>query len=289
MISNLAYYSDRSYHRVACLIIFTLVILFLAVPALSAPGSMQVTQAKQVEVERELATLKESSLIRIDALRESWQKGVQLLQQRVDAQDKRIGDLNLILGFASLIITMIGIGVAIAAYWTAGQRAQKSTEQWLEENEKQLRERITELEETADKAIQEVKDSADKAKQKMGDSVLETKQAAKVANETIESTIESLQKKISSGQQHGPSKTEQDALREKEEALKNKPESDYTTEDWSNRAFAAYADGKLALAAEYFDQAERGSLLWTGKLMLLYQLVRRIHETYPSSYFYRRI
>ena len=123
----------------------------------------------------------------------------------------------------------------------------------------------------------------------MGDSVLETKQAAKVANETIESTIESLQKKISSGQQHGPSKTEQDALREKEEALKNKPESDYTTEDWSNRAFAAYADGKLALAAEYFDQAERGSLLWTGKLMLLYQLVRRIHETYPSSYFYRRI
>ena len=34
---------------------------------------------------------------------------------------------------------------------------------------------------------------------------------------------------------------------------------------------------------------ERGSLLWTGKLMLLYQLVRRIHETYPSSYFYRRI
>ena len=34
---------------------------------------------------------------------------------------------------------------------------------------------------------------------------------------------------------------------------------------------------------------ERGSLLWTGKLMLFYQLVRRIHETYLSSYFYRRI
>jgi YVTN family beta-propeller protein len=33
---------------------------------------------------------------------------------------------------------------------------------------------------------------------------------------------------------------------------------------------------------------ERGSLLWMGKLLLLYQLARRIHETYPSSYFYGR-
>jgi len=34
---------------------------------------------------------------------------------------------------------------------------------------------------------------------------------------------------------------------------------------------------------------ERGPIVWTGKLMLLYQLARRIHETYPSSYFYGRI
>jgi len=37
------------------------------------------------------------------------------------------------------------------------------------------------------------------------------------------------------------------------------------------------------------DRIERGPILWTGKLMLLYQLVRRTHETYPASYFYRRI
>ena len=34
---------------------------------------------------------------------------------------------------------------------------------------------------------------------------------------------------------------------------------------------------------------EGGPILWTGKLMLVYQLVRRIHEAHPSSYFHRRI
>ena len=34
---------------------------------------------------------------------------------------------------------------------------------------------------------------------------------------------------------------------------------------------------------------ERGPILWTGKLMILYQLVRRNHEAHPSSYFHGRI
>ena len=46
---------------------------------------------------------------------------------------------------------------------------------------------------------------------------------------------------------------------------------------------------RLIVNAFAIEAGERGPLLWTGKLMLLYQLVRRIHETYPSSYFHRRI
>ena len=34
---------------------------------------------------------------------------------------------------------------------------------------------------------------------------------------------------------------------------------------------------------------ERDPLLWTGKLMLIYRLVRRTHKTYTASYFYGRI
>jgi hypothetical protein len=35
--------------------------------------------------------------------------------------------------------------------------------------------------------------------------------------------------------------------------------------------------------------SERDPLFWRGKLMLFYQLVRRLHETYPPSFFYRRV
>ena len=45
----------------------------------------------------------------------------------------------------------------------------------------------------------------------------------------------------------------------------------------------------LPLRRIYIPKTERGPILWTGKLMIFYQLVRRIHETYPASYFYGRI
>lgn len=34
---------------------------------------------------------------------------------------------------------------------------------------------------------------------------------------------------------------------------------------------------------------EWGPIFWTGKLMLLYQLVRSNHETYSPSYLHRRV
>jgi hypothetical protein len=34
---------------------------------------------------------------------------------------------------------------------------------------------------------------------------------------------------------------------------------------------------------------ERGPIFWTGKLMVIYQLVRRIHETHTAPYFHGRI
>jgi tetratricopeptide (TPR) repeat protein len=67
--------------------------------------------------------------------------------------------------------------------------------------------------------------------------------------------IQSIQDSIKAGQAAQPSAPEREALKGTEEALRAKPEKDYTASDWVRRAFAAYADGKLDLAAEYFDQA----------------------------------
>ena len=43
--------------------------------------------------------------------------------------------------------------------------------------------------------------------------------------------------------------------------------------------------GMAALQVAY----ERGPIFWTGKLMLIYQLVRRVHETHTPPYFHGRI
>ena len=37
------------------------------------------------------------------------------------------------------------------------------------------------------------------------------------------------------------------------------------------------------------EWVERGPIFWTGKLMLIYQLVRRVHETHTPPYFHGRI
>ena len=42
-------------------------------------------------------------------------------------------------------------------------------------------------------------------------------------------------------------------------------------------------------AKNAFGQTERGPVFWTGKLMLIYQLVRRVHETHTPPYIHGRI
>ncbi len=64
---------------------------------------------------------------------------------------------------------------------------------------------------------------------------------------------------LTAGQAARPSSSEREALKGAEVALKAKPEKDYTAADWAGRAFAAYADGKLDLAAEYSGRRQRAT------------------------------
>ena len=50
-----------------------------------------------------------------------------------------------------------------------------------------------------------------------------------------------------------------DALLQSDKILREKPESQYSHKDWSVRAFAAYAEKKPALAAEYFGRAAQAA------------------------------
>lgn len=69
--------------------------------------------------------------------------------------------------------------------------------------------------------------------------------------------IAAVQESIVTGTSAKLSQHQLRALRENDKKLKNKPESEYTAQDWLDRAYVAYLDKKLALAAEYFAQAAR--------------------------------
>jgi tetratricopeptide (TPR) repeat protein len=73
--------------------------------------------------------------------------------------------------------------------------------------------------------------------------------------EQTKDAIRSMQDSIKAGHAAQPSATEREALKGAEEVLRAKPEKDYTAADFARRAFAAYADRRLDLAAEYFGQA----------------------------------
>lgn len=239
MIPNPPYFPRCSSQFVAHLINLVLVITFLAVPAFGASEPIQKTQNN---VEREQTIFKERFQIHADELKKSMQKEavVQLLQQRLNDQDKRIGDINLFIELLSILITIIGVGVGFAAYVTARQKARESAEQWFKDNERNLRARIAKIEEY----VNQVKEKSD-------NSIREIEQASTEAKDAINR----FQKGFLSEQQPKPTVAELNALRANEQTLKRKPEIEYTSEDWSNRAFAAYAEGKLDLAAEYFGVA----------------------------------
>lgn len=53
--------------------------------------------------------------------------------------------------------------------------------------------------------------------------------------------------------------------------------------------FGEYRQRTLGLLLLNPEDSELDPILWKGKLMIFYQLVRSFHETYSPSFIYRRI
>jgi tetratricopeptide (TPR) repeat protein len=97
--------------------------------------------------------------------------------------------------------------------------------------------------------------------------------------------IRRIQHSFNTGQAPEPSISEREVLKGAEELLKAKPEREYTAADWEQRAFAAYTDGKVDLAAEYFRQAETATdatpmqrALYTFNRGILYGQLQRSED-----------
>ena len=97
--------------------------------------------------------------------------------------------------------------------------------------------------------------------------------------------IRRMQNSFNSGLPQTPSVQDRALLKGVEEVLRGKPEKEYTPADWIERAFAAYAERKLELSAEYFGQAEvtpgTTALQRAGYMInrgLLFDELRRHHD-----------
>ena len=237
---------------------FTLLAFLLAAANAAAAQGTDDAAARQNRLQQDLAVLKATEELRdkqtafehdLAALKDADKALADALNTRIGDINNRIGDISLIAALLALFLAAAGVFGAISTVQRATREAREAANEaakaWIKDNEQQLRQEMGDLRERLRQELEqlrlEVRKLADQAKLEIGTKVRE-----------VEDAKNRLQEALASGQRPEPTASEREAL---QAVLKGKAERDYTVKDWEDRAFAAYAEGKPALAAEYFDQA----------------------------------
>lgn len=210
---------------------------------------------KVTDLQRDVAVIKETTALRLEAQKDALQKDLQNLQSKIDQQDKRIGDISaetgrfsIIAGALSAVITLL---VLVAGYfsWTnAGQKAKEATQEGIEKYAK-------ELTKSTDAAIAEVNEKSKEAISKIDQHEIAAKTSQLRMDDLLKEAKEKLQKQVDAGSKPSLTPGEMQALNAKKERLKEIPENRYTFDDWNSRAFAALGSSNLDEAAHFFFQA----------------------------------
>ena len=194
--------------------------------------------------------------------KELQQKDAALQSQRLDAQDSRISDIagqidrfTTIIGVLGILIAVLLTAVGLVGYFSAVTKAkaqaQEAAENWFTGNSTKLEKEIEGLRSKAADAHaamdSQVKAVGEKAAQSMTEIAAAT---AVVQNQTLPSPSET-------NKENPISLDDQAAIKQGDEALKEKAENTYSFNDWNIRAFAAYNAGNYALAADRWDQASQ--------------------------------
>lgn len=216
-------------------------ILALALPSVAfAKSTPEEFKDDQKEARRELAAHKEITQLRLDALKEKLEQGQQDFVQRLDAQDKRIGDayasvdrFGIIVAVFGGFFTLLGLAFGFGAWWSAGRKADEAVREWLKKNGGEL---LDNLREHAKDVHEKMDHLGSKVQQE--------------AQRHIQEQMMSLP-----GQKPEVSPVDRKALAEGDEKLKNKAESTYTAEQWAMRGFAAYEQGRIEEAILYLQRA----------------------------------
>jgi len=149
---------------------------------------------------------------------------VDALNTRISDMSSRIGDVNTWLAEFT-VIAALGAGlIGFLVYQTSAQKARKTAEEWLASNAKDLLSKITTLEAEAKRDLDQTR--------------------KRPPEERHVITATPIQPQI-------PDSAKQPI----QEVRQEQPEKHYSSAAWTELAFAAYAEEKLATAAEYFGNA----------------------------------
>ena len=223
-------------------------LLHLSLPAISGNGIGK----------DELDAQKEWLLLKIDSGKELAQKDIEAQGKRLDALDKRIDDqvsrvsdignavdrFSVVTGWIAILITGVLALGGLLGYLSVTKKAREEAEvvsettskKWFDDNHQKLSERIRDLENAVAQALEKI--------------------AHSVADVEMhrQSAINTIQNGISSGTDSNPklSPEDEEGLRASVKQLKDKPEANYSFDDWNTRAFAAYQA----------QQSEDAALFW---------------------------
>ena len=217
----------------------------------------------------ELQIFKAQTEAKIDVVKESQQKDLEFHKQLVTSQNERIEQINhqvdwlgTLIALGSLIITLLLVVVGYFAYGKAKSDAESvakkvaadeanstskaEVKKWFDENLAGVNQEIADLKIKLQKTTQEVGEHAEKAHRNIEES---TEKIQTHANKIIAANPMSTDSKLTL------TDTEKQTLVQASTALKDKPEAQYTFDDWNTRAFSAVAENNFALAAEYWKSA----------------------------------
>ncbi len=242
---------------------FFVCLVVIAAPALCASPAQQEDiaqiQAQVQTLDKEVAILKEVS------------------DNRLDAQDQRIGDLDIWTGqqanhmaaisnvtaWVGSLITVIALVGGVMGYFSAARRAsdeaKRASEHWFQQHENDLRGQIDALREQANSLQSQLRQKAEVASGKIDRVANEfddrTKLRLQGIDEAGQKVLAMLDKHQDRQQPVDPSAIA--AVQQASIALEAKPEIAFTSDDHYARGLNEYIAGRFDSALLSFDKALR--------------------------------
>jgi tetratricopeptide (TPR) repeat protein len=211
---------------------------------------------------------KELMQVRLESIKEAQKSDAEALGKQIESANKRVDDemtrtgqavdrFGVITAWAGLVITVLLAALGFIGYITVTKRAKAEAEDvaksWFDLHENNLTQKIAQLEQAATQLEQK----SQKAHTDIDIQVEEVKKHAEAAITRQEAAMSQV----------GPKQTEsptlligdKEALQKRDAQLKQKPEADYTADDWYARGHAAYARGEYPQAIYFWDQTARNT------------------------------